>query len=743
MFWKFPLKIQTLNTTNDERGHREFANNEEFIEFLWSQFKIPGEYNLKNSIRWQDAAMQFTNTCRVKESLEGGYYTKAIKGTYRYKQYWDNEKDKVLNGIIIDGIYIPPFYYWYLNFCPIYNDVEKRKQFGYVWDSDLWFFHYVMLAIMLGKHVCVVKARQRGYSFKIMSLLYWCYSWKVASVNTIGAYKDESTLKSWRFLEFYRLHINKNTSWKRGPINPKTQEWLERTQLVDGSYFGLDSKISSTTLKVDPENGVGGSQTFFFYEEAGIAPKLLHTVGYIRPALEKGIRTTGTIIVSGSVGDLDDCRDLKDVFYNPIAHNFLGIKNVWDKKSEYAGKPCGLFVSEAYNLEGFIDNEGNSLVEKALEFIRENNERVKSSKRSDLAQLDISQKPTSPEEAFAQRKRPEFPVEQLLRQQERIKLKDKENKWKFKPFKCLLSEQDNGTIKFITTNLPPEHEYPIKPDWDDKRGVVTFYDEPPKSPPPFHTFFAGLDTVEVDSTSTSESVVALDIYQKMSKERYTDEKGNIKWRYVGGRIVATYRGRFDPAEKTHEQCWLLIKMYNAFCYHDRSKPGFLNYMKRNGRAEKYLAKESDVPMFKDMNMNAALSKSNYGFIKSAHNQTWNVFKSNVKEYFNQEFDRIENEKTGETMKIFTGVDKTDDYWLIEEYIRWNDNDNFDRIDSHAAAITIGKIYENEFGISTIDKVVQQEEKSQRPTPKVVDMLSGGYIKQNTNQRGKGKPYSFL
>ena len=330
MFWTFPLKVQRLNTKTDELDYLTFDNQEKFIIYLYSRFKIPGEYNLKNTHRWKDAGNAYANSV-TRPNFEGGQYTPYIKGTHKYKQYWRNEREKVLNGYIVDDQYIPPFYYWYLNFCPIYNDVIKKKCLGDVWDSDLWFFQYIMLCMLQGKHAAVVKARQRGYSFKIMALLYWCYSWHEGSVNTIGAYKEEYTLKSWRFLEFYRKHLNANTYWRRGPVVPKSLEWYERTQLVDGSYHGLDSKLSATTFKVSPENGVGGSQTIFFYEEAGIAPKLLETVGYVRPALEKGSKTTGIIILSGSVGDLEDCKDLKEVFYRPDSHNFLSIDNIWDK----------------------------------------------------------------------------------------------------------------------------------------------------------------------------------------------------------------------------------------------------------------------------------------------------------------------------------------------------------------------------------------------------------------------------
>jgi hypothetical protein len=216
MFWEFPLKIQTFNTEKEERGEITFENKDSFLTYLWSQFKLPGQYNLKNTHYWKEAGNQYSQTVN-RPNFEGGFYTRSIKGTHKYKQYWANERGKVINGYIVDDVYIPPFYYNYLNFCPIYNDVEKKKKLGNVWDSDLWFFQYIMLCMLTGKHAVVVKARQRGYSFKIMSLLYWSYAWFEGSVNTIGAYKEEYAIKSWRFLEFYRKHINTNTAWKRGP----------------------------------------------------------------------------------------------------------------------------------------------------------------------------------------------------------------------------------------------------------------------------------------------------------------------------------------------------------------------------------------------------------------------------------------------------------------------------------------------------------------------------------------------
>ena len=95
--------------------------------------------------------------------------------------------------------------------------------------------------------------------------------------------------------------------------------------------------------------------------------------------MKRGNTITGLIIVSGAVGELDDAQDLKEIFYNPDKHNFLSVENVWDE-DENKGQQCGLFVSEAYNAEGFMDKDGNSDVESATAFIIEHNEKNKKNK---------------------------------------------------------------------------------------------------------------------------------------------------------------------------------------------------------------------------------------------------------------------------------------------------------------------------------------------------------------------------
>ena len=355
MFWQYPLKIQTYNSENQQWGHREFETKEDFVSFISSQFKeSPDLYKLRNVKNFQIEGLKYSTLAKQsgKPNFEGGYYTKAIKGTHTWKKYWKNERDKVLNGVIIDDWYLPPFYYWYLNFCPIYDDLLKKKRLPDVWDGDVWYMHYVMKALLTGKHVGGVKGRQKGYSYKHMSILYWSYCWHENSINTVGAFDEKLVKKSWRFLEGYRKHLNSNTAWKRGPVQPKSLEWHEVTFGQDNNPYGLSSKLAGVTFKQSPSNDVGGAQTFFNYEEPGVSPTLLETLEFVRPALEKGSETTGTIIACGSVGELDDAEGLKAIFYNPDDNNFLAVKNIWDKVITPENETCCIFISEAYNMLG-------------------------------------------------------------------------------------------------------------------------------------------------------------------------------------------------------------------------------------------------------------------------------------------------------------------------------------------------------------------------------------------------------
>ncbi len=763
MFWnpteELPLIIQAYDSQTDSWYDKSFLSKQEFTSYVLTQWKDePQFYNLKNTKKWKETGMHYESTV-TKPDFKGGRYHDFANGSVKHNKWKQVERDRIKNGVIYDDNYIPPFYYWYLNYCPIYDDLLKKKKFPDVWDGDYWYMIHVMICILTGRHDGGVKGRQKGYSFKHMAILYWSYCWFEGSVNTIGAYTEDLVKKSWRFLEGYRNHINSTTTWRRGPTLPKSLEWHE-TQLDEFNVpQGLGSKLTGVTFKQRADNDVGGAQTFFNYEEPGVSPTILETLEFMRPALQKGSETTGIIIACGSVGNLDDAEGLKEIFYSPRAYNFRAIKNVWDTNP--IDPECGIFVSEAYNMIGkdinvddpadpeytgqpFMDKDGNSNVELALAWIAREGEKIKKSKKkSSLKQLASSQKCTSPSQAFDQRTVSYFQVEKMKRQQEFIKHKTEKGLWEFVPLKGLFEERDGMVV--LNPKHGPEHEYPINPEWQDKRGCWTLYQPIPENPE-LYMFFAGVDPIETDETETSHSIASVDIYQNVVEVQYTDKDGKVKTRIEGDKLAATYRGRFNTAEATNEQMWLGIKAFKAFTFAERNKPNFINYMKRHGRAETYLAKESDVPLFKDLNFKNNLFENNskYGFYTGDNKEIWKLFKAQAKEYFGTEFGRSTHENNGveETQKVFTGIDRTDDYWLLQEYIKFVDGKgNYDRLISNMAAIFICKIYQQNRIIKKRSEVtiVENNQIPRRKQP--IDMLSGGRYRQPKNRNNR--PQSMI
>lgn len=753
MFWDYPLKIQCLDTLTTPNSVittiKEFKDKKEHLDFLLGQFKKqPQDYQLKNTKYWQTAGRHYTATVN-KPNFEGGYYTKAIKGSHQWKLYWSNEKDKVKNGVIIDGLFIPPFYYWYLNFCPIYDDLKKKRRFGDVWDTDLWYMQYCLICILSGKHIGGVKGRQKGFSFKHMAILYWSYCWFEGSINTVGGYMEDLVKKSWRFIEGYRKHINTYTAWKRGPQRPKSLEWYERTELKNGGFIGNDSKLVGVTFKQSPDNDVGGNQTFFNYEEPGVSPTILETLEFVRPALEKGTETTGIIIACGSVGNLEDAEGIKTIFYDPDAYNFYGMDNIWD--DDGFGKKCCIFISEAYSMIGcddltglsFIDEEGNSRVDIALAWINRKAEETKKSKKKwELKQLAVSQKCTSPKMAFNQRTLSRFPLDRIARTQEYIKLLEPSSSEH--PKKVKIWEDDLGKIKWkIVSEEEQDVPYPVKLAEKNKEGVVLIHKFPEENPP-LYTYYGGVDNVEVDDTTTSESLFSIYIVEGTTEVIYWDEEGNKKMRIEGDRIVASVTGRLSSVEETNARALLLMRMYNAFTLAEKNKPNFITYVKKKGY-NYLLASEADVPIFKDINWNKDGDKDAKGIHMDSTGNKQKQADNYLIEWLNTETSTTYiTLKDGEekAIKTFYVSDSIRDYWLLEELK--NEKQNTDRRDALRLAILLKSIWQtNGVKKRRVEKNENKNEDTKEKIKRSINLLGNNSTYKNKFNTKTKKRYSFL
>lgn len=668
----YPLTVKTYSTGEDKWGEIVFQTKRDLdVHILKYNWKIPGGYNLKGTAKWKEHASYYR---------KHGYYTPAIENSHQWKRYWVGERDKVKNGVIIDGWYIPGFYYFYLNFMEIFIKERRTVMSPEVWDSDYHFMLYIARCILEGKHAVVVKTRQRGYSYKIIAILFWSYCWFAGSVNTLGASDKSYVEKTWAYVEAFRNYINTKTPWLRGPQMPKALDWTERKLDENGNYVGNNSVLRGISFNQSATKGVGGYQSFFFYEEAGVAPTMLETVQYMLPALRAGNEVTGTIIISGSVGDLEDCQDLKALFRDPEKYGFLSVDNIWDEKPD--SSTCGFFVPDSWSLTGFIDEEGNSLVKEAEVHINGQRSNIKGSFSPEKYQLSVSQNPLSPEEAFAFRKSSYFPQWLVAKQQDRVTIE--------KPYhKAVeLFEDEGGKIKhkLATEETPkPITQFPLK-EGADKRGCIVI-NEFPEDDPSMLTYFAGVDPIATDQTTTSESLYSITIFKNLIETKYEDAEGNIKIKVSGFRPVAWYVGRMDDIPSTNRMGEYLLRFYNARANVESNVPNFVNHMQSRG-LQRHLFTKQEIGFLEDMKFNTNVHKQ-YGVHMTPNIKAYIL--QNIKDYITEEIDHIRKEN-GEVVRTIYGIERIVDMGLLEELKQYRDGINTDRLISFGLALSVAKHY---------------------------------------------------
>ena len=328
----------------------EFENDSDFQEYIYSLFKEPGEYDFdETSYIFNEEAKRFNK--------EGLYCSSPFRSK-DFMSYWDDQKNKCREGVIYRNKdktwYLTRDYYMWLNFLPIFDKEEKKYGFAKVRDAQYHMALYELLAELNNQHSAILKKRQIASSYFHMGKIINTYWFEEGSTCKIGAsLKDYINDKgSWKFLEEYKTFLNEHTAWYR-PSNPeKVLLWQQQIEVKVGNRKtsrGLKSKIQGASFEKNATSGVGGPTTYFFHEEAGIAPKMMQTYEYLRPAMSSGMVTTGMFIAAGSVGDLEQCNPLKDMILNPKANDIYAVEtNLMDADGGIG--MAGLFIPEQWSM---------------------------------------------------------------------------------------------------------------------------------------------------------------------------------------------------------------------------------------------------------------------------------------------------------------------------------------------------------------------------------------------------------
>lgn len=561
---------------------------------------------LHNTDKFRQAAIFFE---------KHGCYTLAPRGTTDYKKYWDQETERCLNGYTApDGEGITGYNYFYLNYSPIFKlveteytdrngDIRKRRervlQFPSFWDYDYYYFCAIEEAEQQGKHMAVLKSRQRGYSFKGASMLVRNYMLIPGSKNFAVASEqkflvgDGLLTKAWQIMDF----LDKHTEWAKQRLVSTRMERVSGYKVTDEfgkqTEQGYLSSIVGITLKNDPERIRGTRGKLVLWEEGGKFPDLLDAWRIEQPSVETDDGVAfGLMIAFGTGGTIGaSFEGLKELFYKPNANNVLAFPNIWDDGRE--NTECGFFVPAYSNLESFdddgnqkfMDKDGNSLKELAIQNLIEQRNKIKDGGASQQS-IDrfISERPMKPAEAVLELGKNIFPRKLLMDQLTRIRT----NK-KLQSMKHIVDLEWDGNGQVKATEKPSGDitNYPLKKG-DKPHGSVVIWEYPVKDPP-LGLYIGGCDPYDHDDSFTN-SLGSTFIFKRVrAGEAWTDV------------IVAEYSGRPDTAEEYYENVRKLLTLYNARLLFENERKGIYPYF-TNKHCDYLLADQPDKiisEVFKD------------------------------------------------------------------------------------------------------------------------------------------------
>jgi hypothetical protein len=673
---------------NGEWKTTSFDTRQDFLEFLEPLFKEPGLYN------FDDTSFAFNEQAR-KFKENGEIYCTAPYMSKDFIAYWDAEKDKCRKGaIFIKGEntwYLPRDYYMWLNFLPIYDKEKKDFDFATVRDAQYHIALYECLAELSHKHCSILKKRQIASSYFHMGKFINQIWFEPGVILKLGAsLKDYISLEgSWKFLDEYRAFLNSKTAWYR-PMNPgKVLTWQQKIEVTENGRKqekGLKGMLQGMSFEQSDTKGVGGPCSYFFYEEAGIAPTMDKTFEYLRPAMQSGEITTGLFICAGSVGDLSQCKPLEEFTRKPDANGMYAVESNLIDDSGLVGR-TGLFIPEQWSMKPYIDEYGNSLVEEAVKGILRIRQEWKRDLSPELYQLRISQHPMNIKEAFAFRDESIFPL--LLVGSQKKRVEDKEY-----PYEFIELERDLGNrIEAKTSRRQPIMEFPVDKKREDKRGVLIVYERPvPESR--WGTYYASVDPVGEGKTTTSESLCSIFVYKNPVEVTKITDKG-VENHAEGDMIVAAWCGRYDDITKTHEQLELIIEWYNAWTVVENNVSLFIQYMIEK-RKQKYLVPKNQIVFLKEAGSNKSVY-SDYGW-----KNTGTIFKSHLLSYLIKwltEETVQETDTDGTILKISYGIERLADYMALVEMEQYRPGVNVDRLVSLAALIAFAKVQQSNRGYS--------------------------------------------
>lgn len=712
--YQTPITKELLSKYPDEvvEQFMEFVSTVPFIQNLIS----PNRPNIKDLPRDNKgrAIIDITNPPIYENAdyfrqsalffLENGVYTHLRPNSNPnsgYRKFWDRERDRIYNGMLreSDGMWIPGFLYWFLNYCPMMINIYKKGQkkairkesFGLFFEGIWLRFLYLYQARENGHHAAELAKRGCGKSYSLAAIMSHnlivgeSEESKRRTITVLTAYQKEYLKddKDGTLSKFVPIlsHSVSNTPFPRLFLKQSSNEMTWQMGYKDeyGTFQGSLNQVIGVSAKDDSDK-LRGKRGWILYEEFGNFNGLLELYDVTRKSVEEGDYTYACMYLIGTANNKEsNFQSAKTLLYAPVSYNIQEIKNVYDKKGQ--GKDNFAFFFPAYlNRAGCFNKDGISDVVEALLQILSNRYKAKYGADPTSVLRVIAEDPITPAEAIIKVKDAYFNVQAL---NERAQQLDTNPRLYDDIYVGELYLDSKGEVSFRPTNDQPIRKYPVD---NDTRGALEIYTMPQKdkSGKVFsNRYIIGNDPVDNDVAESSS------LYSCFVFDLFTDT------------IVAEYTGRNPYANDNFEITRLLCLFYNAKCLYESNKKGIFAYFESK-KSTYLLAETPEYLRDKQLIKYKGMGSNAYGVNASAAIN--NYANSLLKDWFNKLVpivvkDEQGNENTVEVPILYTLKNRA----LIEEAIQFNPEINVDRI----RAMGMVMLYRQEYIIKYGDNLNEE------------------------------------
>ena len=594
-----------------------------------------------------------------------------------YRKYWDREIDRCYNGLLreTDGMYIPGYLYWFLNYCPMminkYKEGQKKairtEGFAYFFEGIWWRYLYLKNARDKGHHAVELAKRGCAKSYGLAAIMSHnliigeSEESKKRTITVLTAYqkeylKDDKDGTLSKFVPILSF-LSKNTPFPRLMLKQSSNEMTWQMGYKDeyGRNQGSLNQVMGVSAKDDSDK-LRGKRGYILFEEFGNFPSLLDLYDVTRKSVEDGDYTFALMYLIGTANNKEaNFQSAKTLLYATESYNIESLKNVYDKKGQ-GRDTFGFFFPSYINRAGCYNKDGISDVVKALLQVLMNRYKAKYGADPTSVLRVIAEDPITPAEAIIKVKDAYFPVAAL---NERAQQLDTNPHIYDDIYVGELFFNNSNQVEFRPTGDIPIRKFPVD---NDTKGALEIYTMPEKDSTGTvfnDRYILGYDPTNNDQAE-SHSLASVFVF-----DLFTD------------RIVAEFTGRTEFADDMHEIVRKLCLFYNGKVLYESNIKGCYSYMERMHST--YLL--ADTPQY--LRDKQIIKYSGFGSSAKGVSATASVnnFANRlIKDWFNklvpiERTDENGNKEIIQTPSLYLLKTRA----LIEEAIQFNPEINVDRI----------------------------------------------------------------